>query len=323
MLLPPAPYFGGKRRIASLVWARLGDVTTYLEPFMGMLAVALGRPHNLTGKTEVVNDKDGMVVNLYRAIRAEPFLVSYYLDNPLFESDLHARHAYLLDIRDELSSRLEGNPTYYDPIAAGWWLWGICHWLGGEWGGRRGNWVRQDNRLVRTQSSSTGITRRRPDLGKGIMRKLPAERDDWLKSIASRVSGMNIMCGDWDRIVTDAYLSRLRPPYGVFLDPPYTGVTNRYKRDKRLYAVENTEIARDVFDWAVAHGESPQFRIAMCGLAGEHTFPANWTSLSWNAWGMGKLRDGRGQEVVWFSPHCEKEQVSLFSDPSEDSEAEE
>ena len=40
----PFPYFGGKSRIAHLVWERFGDVPNYVEPFAGSLAVLLGRP---------------------------------------------------------------------------------------------------------------------------------------------------------------------------------------------------------------------------------------------------------------------------------------
>lgn len=34
-LKAPFPYFGGKRRVAELVWSRLGDPINYIEPFAG------------------------------------------------------------------------------------------------------------------------------------------------------------------------------------------------------------------------------------------------------------------------------------------------
>jgi site-specific DNA-adenine methylase len=37
----PFPWFGGKRKVASEVWAALGDVDNYVEPFAGSLAVLL------------------------------------------------------------------------------------------------------------------------------------------------------------------------------------------------------------------------------------------------------------------------------------------
>lgn len=35
MLKSPYPYFGGKSRVAHLVWDRFGDVPNYVEPFFG------------------------------------------------------------------------------------------------------------------------------------------------------------------------------------------------------------------------------------------------------------------------------------------------
>ena len=40
----PFIWFGGKRKVAAEVWAALGDVDNFVEPFAGSLAVLLGRP---------------------------------------------------------------------------------------------------------------------------------------------------------------------------------------------------------------------------------------------------------------------------------------
>jgi DNA adenine methylase len=53
-LRAPFPWFGGKSRVAPLVWERFGNVPNYVEPFFGSGAVLLGRPH--PPKTETVND---------------------------------------------------------------------------------------------------------------------------------------------------------------------------------------------------------------------------------------------------------------------------
>src|SRR3990167_10434624 len=66
----PFPWFGGKSRIAPLVWQRFGDVANYVEPFSGSLAVLLGRPTPPRGET--VNDKDALVCNFWRALQADP-----------------------------------------------------------------------------------------------------------------------------------------------------------------------------------------------------------------------------------------------------------
>lgn len=43
-LKAPFPWFGGKSRVAHIVWERFGDVPNYVEPFAGSLAVLLRRP---------------------------------------------------------------------------------------------------------------------------------------------------------------------------------------------------------------------------------------------------------------------------------------
>ena len=59
----PFPWFGGKRKAAPLIWAALGDVHHYVEPFFGSGAVMLERPHepNRTYYSETVNDMDGLL----------------------------------------------------------------------------------------------------------------------------------------------------------------------------------------------------------------------------------------------------------------------
>ena len=76
----PFPWFGGKSRVAPLVWERFGDVPNYIEPFAGSLAVLLGRPHD--ARTETVNDLDCYLANFWRALVAEPDAVADYADWP-------------------------------------------------------------------------------------------------------------------------------------------------------------------------------------------------------------------------------------------------
>jgi site-specific DNA-adenine methylase len=54
----PFPWFGGKRRAASAVWAALGDVGGYVEPFAGSAAVLLARPRFTGRRVETINDAD-------------------------------------------------------------------------------------------------------------------------------------------------------------------------------------------------------------------------------------------------------------------------
>jgi site-specific DNA-adenine methylase len=75
-LKAPYPWFGGKSRIAHLVWERFGDVVNYIEPFYGSGAVLLSRPH--APRIETVNDIDCYVANFVRAVQAEPETVARY-----------------------------------------------------------------------------------------------------------------------------------------------------------------------------------------------------------------------------------------------------
>lgn len=70
-LKAPFVWFGGKRRVADLVWQALGDVDNYVEPFAGSLAVLLG-----TARMAPRTDRDGErrrhVANFWRALAADP-----------------------------------------------------------------------------------------------------------------------------------------------------------------------------------------------------------------------------------------------------------
>ena len=128
-LKAPFPWFGGKRKVADIVWKRFGRVDNYVEPFFGSGAVLLSRP--VVQGREIINDKDGFVSNFWRALKADPDGVADHADWPSNENDLHARHAWLVPRREELTKRLEGDPEFYDVKIAGWWVWGMSQWIGG------------------------------------------------------------------------------------------------------------------------------------------------------------------------------------------------
>jgi hypothetical protein len=122
-----------KVRIADIVWARLGDVDNFIEPFCGSAAVLLRRPH--PPRIETINDADCMVANFWRATQHDPERVAEFADGPVNEADLHARHKWLV-LSDEAKTfrkRMRSEPDYYDPKMAGWWCWGLCCWIGGGW----------------------------------------------------------------------------------------------------------------------------------------------------------------------------------------------
>jgi len=164
----PFPWFGGKSDAAPHVWAALGDVDHYVEPFAGSLAVLLRRPHpaNRAYHSETVNDLDGLLVNAWRSIAMSPDATADAASWPVSEADLHARHLYLLRWREERQlEHLMGDPAWHDPVMAGWWLWGQSAWIGSGWCDGGGAWVVGDDGRIEQRPKAGGVSRKRPHLG--------------------------------------------------------------------------------------------------------------------------------------------------------------
>src|ERR1700681_1264474 len=130
MLKAPFPWFGGKSRVAHIVWDHFGDVRNYVEPFAGSLAVLLGRPTE--PHIETVHDLDCWIANFWRALQADPEALAQHADWPVNEVDLHARHLWLVKQTD-FRERMKTDPDYFDVKIAGWWVWGISQWIGSGW----------------------------------------------------------------------------------------------------------------------------------------------------------------------------------------------
>lgn len=126
------PYYGGKRRWAPVIWKYLGKPTVYVEPFLGSGAVLLASPHGAADR-EVVCDTDGHICNFFRALQFDSDACAYWADYPTIHQDLTARHRWLIQWRRDNAERLSLDPEFFDVKAAGWWVWGISSWIGGQW----------------------------------------------------------------------------------------------------------------------------------------------------------------------------------------------
>ena len=381
----PFPWFGGKSRVAHLVWERFGDVRNYVEPFAGSLAVLLARPGE--PKIETVNDLDCWIANFWRALQADPEQLAHWADWPVNEADLHARHLWLVK-QAEFRERMKTDPDYYDVKIAGWWVWGISQWIGSGWCAKpewegRGGWrsvprgtqcitpgrtnagraprgiaaetVTQKRPRMGGQNPGTGVNKeslviKRPRLGRGerganrqipdlsgnfgnggmgvhasaISRKIPSiaagprrtmadelvasngDLYDWFNALSDRLRRVRVCCGDWTRILGPAPTTCIGTT-GVFLDPPYA-----VEERSDVYGEESRDVANQVREWAIANGDNPELRIALCGYQGEHDMPSIWEVIHWKANGgyANQQKEGtRGQknahrERIWFSPHC-------------------
>lgn len=190
----PWPWFGGKADAAPAVWDALGDVSHYVEPFAGSLAVLLRRPHqcNRTYFSETVNDLDGLLVNAWRSMQMSPDAMADAASWPVSEADLHARHLALVAWREARNlERLMADPHWHDPVMAGWWAWGQSSWIGSGWCSGEGPWVVGDDGRITKRKGSRGVNRQLPHLGNngrgvnhanarepGVNRQLPHLGDD-------------------------------------------------------------------------------------------------------------------------------------------------
>ena len=324
------------------MWEALGDVGHYVEPFAGSLAVLLRRPHpcNRAYYSETVNDIDGLLCNAWRSMQHSPDAMADAASWPVCEADLHARHLALLKWRSERQlGHLMGDPTWHDPVMAGWWVWGQSCWIGGGWCSGEGPWtVGDDGRIVKAREP--GVKLQRPHIsnnGQGVNR--PQSREAgvgeeheyhpmtmpevrrWFRFLSARLRHVRILNGDWRRAVTNGVLKSLSVRQGghcgVFLDPPYADTAGR---DGNLYAHDDEQVAHAVRDWAVEHGDDARYRIVLAGYEGEHVMPAGWRAVEWYRSGFlkGGMGDQQARERLWLSPAClSVRQGSLFDSTEE------
>ena len=318
-LRAPFPYFGSKRKIASKVWDLIGhDVKVYVEPFAGSAAVLLQRPSIPEGVFfETINDVDSMVANFWRSISKDPEAVAAYSSWPVVESELHSRHMWMLTQKDSLTERILGSVDYYDPVIAGYWVWGISLWIGGGFCSGKGPWAQENGRLVNLRDtekkSGSGATIQKPKLSHaggqfaGASRKTPETNSrgpiagrglipdyvsdilsdgvdilyptikEWLCLLGTRLSRVRVISGDWKRVVTPSVTYHCGKPVGILLDPPY----KLSLRDSGLYASDAQKercISSEVNKFCIDNGNNKDLRIVVCGLNGEHN---NLEDLGW------------------------------------------
>ena len=191
---PIAPWVGGKRLLAKRIAARIAAVPhrCYAEPFVGMGGVFLRR----TAKpaSEVINDINGDIVNLYRIVREHP-------------DELARQFDWALASRGEFQRLVEtpsASLTDVQRAARFAYLQMLC--FGGKPARTRGDY---------------GTTA--PHYGP----RMRAERAKRLFAAAHRrLQRVHLECMDWAEFV-ERYD---RPSTLFYVDPPYWGHERDYGR---------------------------------------------------------------------------------------------
>lgn len=283
----PYPWFGGKARIAPLVWERFGDVKNYVEPFFGGGAVLLKRPAWHKGHVETINDINAFLTNFWRAVKADPDAVAHHADWPVNEIDLAARRDWLFAQTAHVEAMMK-DPDWYDAKLAGVWVWGVCSTIGNSWK-EKSTHLGDAGRGVHRASTHLG------DAGRGEVLR------EYFHVLQVRLERVRVMCGDWTR-VTSPTVTTHHGVTGMFLDPPYIDGC------EAVYGDHTHDVRAEVREYCLAHGH--EIKIALCGYEGEHDMPREWECHAWKAaGGYGAQADGRGKqnckrERIWFSPAC-------------------
>lgn len=299
ILKSPYQYFGSKRTVCPAIWERLGNPDVFIDPFFGSGAILLGRPHE--GGLEVVNDADSLLCNAWRAITYASEETARVATYPPSENDIIARHKWLMKEGRKRTELLKEDPLAYDVQAAGFWLYALSAYVGGNFCDGKSH-LNQEAKIP--SMSSMGIHR-------GELDSDVEKMTEYFKKLAWRLRNVKIACGDWSRLVTPAVTIQ----HGITacaLDPPYVGDQHsiQYSGDMGNSLVME-HVAHKARKWAIGVGNDPAWRIAYCGYEGLE-FPEDWEEFEWKAGGgYGNQGDGRGRENstrerIWFSPHCLK-----------------
>ncbi len=351
-LIAPFPYFGGKRSITNDVWARLGNVKQYIEPFCGSAAMLLAAP--TPAALEVICDGSGFIANFWRAVKHQPAEVAKWADYPVSHIDLGARHIWLMEQRESVGAGLQNPDWPGDAKVAGWWLWGQCCWIGSGWcDWDRAGSARGQRREGRTGNREGDVDASDAGMGVQAIGQVPHASNAGMgvQAIGQVPHASNAGRGvqaigqvphasdagrDFDQLLTSsgraawqwlhklaARLERVRVVHGDWsrcLNNHFGGDNTAvfldppYRAYEKLYGVAQP-VADAVAQWA---RDNEHLKVALCGHKGDYDMPG-WTAVEWS---RGRLTYGGSKttnaECVWYSPACrqiETAQSELFGSP--------
>ena len=202
---PIAPWFGGKKYLAKRIAARIEAIPhkCYAEPFAGMGGVLLRR--QTRSKSEILNDRNGEIVNLFRIVREHP-------------AELSRQFEWVLSSRKEFGRLCSVPPeTLTDVQRAARFAYMQRLTFGGK--------PAHD-----ATPGQIGPSTDHPS------RLTPPRMQRLIEAAHRRLEGVHVECLDWE-----VFVRRYDRPFTLFyLDPPYWG----HERDYGKGIFERGDFAR-------------------------------------------------------------------------------
>ena len=225
---PLAPYFGGKKYLAKLIASRIAAIPhrCYAEPFAGMGGVFLRR--GLKPKSEILNDINGEIVNLYRILRDHPGALEAAFDLALSS---RAEYARLIATPPETLTdvRRAARFAYIQRLA---------------FGGKPAQLV---------TPGQTSFSPHHP------ARLSTARMIRLIRTAHKRLAGVHVECLDWR-----AFIARYDREFTLFyLDPPYPGHETDY--GEGVFAPKDFEAMAEMLKaikgrFILSVGDTPRMR---------------------------------------------------------------
>lgn len=242
---PPAAYIGGKRALAGRIIERINAIphTGYAEPFVGMGGVFFRR--NQRPRTEVVNDINGEVANLFRILQRH---YPQFMDTLKFQVTSRREFERLVRCDPSTLTDLEraARFLYLQKTAFGGKVTGQTFGVTKDGGGR------------------FNLTRLAP----------------LLEEVHERMAGVVIECLAWaefiDRWDREGMLFYLDPPYwngetdygkGIFSRADFAALAERLRqlRGTFILSINDLPEVREVFSGFKLSPVSLTYTITSCG----------------------------------------------------------
>ena len=210
---PLISYYGGKQRIASKILPHFPKHTVYVEPFAGGAALLFAKPKPIVSNSgnyiEVLNDKNDLLINLYRVAIEKREELELKIQATLHSQSDHRK-----------ATQITKNPADYDDVTKAWAFY-----------------------VNINQSFANGLNKgwRTSVCGKNNEASTWHNKKLQLSEILDRIKDVHIACEDAIRCI-----KRWDSPQTLFYcDPPYPNTNQGHYSG---YTIDDFELLCDTLD---------------------------------------------------------------------------